>query len=1239
MNTASPDRASPAVPSSAPSAPGPVAVSLADAAVRQAIRYRLDSTLFVEAGAGSGKTTALVSRIVQLLSSGTCSWDSFAAITFTEAAALELKVRVRESLAAAVDNADDSPERDRAREALDHLDEAAISTIHGFCQRLLAEHPIEAGLPPRIEILDEVRQSLAWREQWFCLLDRLGDDAEMRQLFGAAALVGVTPAHLELLAREVGEGWDRCGLVGPDVAAALAAVEATVGPATDAVVASIGRALELESSCTDPGDRLLARLRDARGLGAQLLSAGGGEAGGGEAGGGPDPTGRLALLAADKPFIKGVGGNKASWECDIDDVRGFLQEAHEARERVVAEVCNIVLPALVATFDVAARAAAKARRAGGKLVFHDLLVLARDLLSTHPSVLEDVRRRVRYLLIDEFQDTDPLQLEIAELIGGGTGRADATGEPDAGRLFFVGDPQQSIYRFRGADPAVYTAAQQRLAPSGPVSLTSNFRSVPGILEFANECFTSLMGPGFTNLVAVRSAGSSMTAVHIVGGAVARTLRRHEQRVAESEACAAVVERAVHTGPWLVGDGAGGTRPARMSDVAILVPRRTGLVELEMALDAAGIGYRVESASLIYRSQEVRDLLALCKAIDDPSDEVALVAALRSPAFACRDDELSAFRTGGGSWSLERLDGGEGARAGGETARDAEARVDGADCDADGADAGRAVSRSLRVLRGYRDRRFELGPVGVLELAVRDRRLLQLTATSPRARESWRRVRFMIERARAFVSAGGGGLREFAAWVDEQLSEGLRSVESVLPEPDEDVVHILTVHAAKGLEFPIVVLAGFGTTDEARGPGRRVLRPADGGVEVYLRRGLATAGFAQLRADEVALERDEAIRVLYVAATRACDHLVICGHHVPAGEGSVSTLGQRLYEAAKTALERRPGLWESVLPSGDPDGTPDGDPAWDPRGGPGAAVGLPPAPAPARLTLGHRDVQAEQGSLFDMATIAGVGDGIVARRGGRPLASSVEDWSAWREDRDELLARVSRTRNVRATEVALLADTQRGPVAGQADQFDEPDDLAGEDGTLAATQRRGRGGTQLGRAVHATLQGIGRESARAVAAGLPAPPGLRRLAELHARAERIGDRAGEVERLVLAALSSPTVKAAFASGSPHREIYVAATIGSVVLDGYVDLCFEEEGGLTIVDYKTDTVRDRAEVEASAEHHGHQAAAYALALGDATGRPVLRCVLVFLSPPGRPIEFEVPDLAGAIERVRGLVEATQ
>jgi ATP-dependent exoDNAse (exonuclease V) beta subunit len=1207
---------------------------LADARARHSIEFRVDSTLFVEAGAGSGKTTALVSRIVQLLKSGACSLDALAAITFTEAGALELRLRVRQSLTDLARKARDGAERQRLYEALDHLDEAAISTIHGFCQRLLAEHPIEAGLPPRIEILDEVRQSLAWRDHWPEVLDRLGEDPGMRRLFGLAALIGVTPVHLEAMAKEVGEEWDRCGRTGPHVDEVLAAVTQAVERGTEVVVAGLDRALALEPCCSDASDRLLGRLLEAREF-RQLL-VGAGLDGGDQA----RIESLLALMAADQPYFRpGNAGQRDSWSCDIEDVRGSLADAQAARSKIVAEAADAVLPALVATFDVVARQAAEARRAAGTLAFHDLLVLARDLLVENPAVLASIRRRLRFLLIDEFQDTDPLQLEIAELIGSGRPAADAYGnrtQPppvEAGRVFFVGDPKQSIYRFRGADLAAYEMARERLAEDGSLALTSNFRSAPGILEFANECFATLMGESYSRLEPVRPVGPAATPVRLVGGPLDKSLKRHDQRVIESEACATMIERAVVTEHWLVGsgpgaDGSGRTdslRPARMSDIAILVPRRTGLDELEGALDAHGIGYRVESASLIYRSQDVRDLLALCRAIDDPGDEVALLAALRSPAFACRDDELYAFRRAGGRWSLEPppAGGGVAGNAGDAGERDRPGSGDGAGEPAAG---GGVVAEALEVLRGYRRRRFELGPVGVLEEAVRDRRLLQLVAGSPRARESWRRVRFLVERARAFVEGGGGGLREFARWVDEQLSEGLRSVESVLPEPDEDVVHILTVHAAKGLEYPIAVLAGFGTTDDVfRGPtGRKILRTPAGGVEVHLRGELRTRGFEAMKAAEQAQERAEAVRVLYVAATRARDHLVICVHHVPpaAGEG---TLGQRLHEAAREALERLPGLWIAV----------DSEAAWPDAGPAGsfeaAVASAPPSPSAAAGGLGS----PSQGSLFDVAVITSP-EAVVAQRVVRRLVDSPEQWREWQRARTELLGRVMRRRSVRATEVADLMGLPWVARVTVPPPMDRDGASGPSEHDIEPARRRGRSGTQLGRAVHATLQEISQATARQIATGTGAP-GLGRLAAAQARAEHIAGRAGEVEELVTAALESPTVRAAFKSGRPRREIYVATTVGEVVLDGYVDLCFEEAGGLTVVDYKTDTVRDDTEVEASAERYSLQAAAYALALGDVTGRAVQRCVLVFLSPPGRPIEFEVPDLEGAVRRVRAAVEA--
>ena len=1193
--------------------------ALSEEAAREMIARNLDTTLFVEAGAGSGKTSSLIARIVEIIRTGACDLDGIAAITFTEASSMELKLRLRGALGAemALMESDESASR-RLQDALDHLDEAMITTIHGFCQRLLAEHPIEAGLPPRIEVLDEVRQGLFWRAEWSSLLDRLGDDEAMRGLFGAAATIGITPAHPHLLAREAAEAWDRCAETEVDAPSILLDIARLVEEGCGAVASGLEQALAMQGYCLDPSDRLLARLGELDGLSRVLSSPGApGHQGGWDR--------RLAALASSRQSLKASRlGQKGAWACDIALVRSCLKAAEDAQAQAMSAVTDLVLRALLAIFDGAARRWARSRQEAGTLVFHDLIVLARDLLRQDPEVLARVRRRIRYLLIDEFQDTDPLQLEIAAMIGadgsyGQSAHLEEGSRPAReghGRLFFVGDPKQSIYHFRGADLAAYELARDRFAENGPIALTSNFRSVPGICDFINECLAPLLGGAYSPLRAVRARGGKEPPVRLLGGALDGSFRRSEQRMIESDACAAAIDRAVRVEGWLVGDGAD-RRPARMSDVAILVPRRTGLEELEAALDSAGIGYRVESASLVFRSQQVRDLLALCRVLGDPSDTVALLAVLRSPAFACRDDELYEFVAGGGQWSLDlaprRVTGDD------DAAEGVEAATSGDGCT--GAISGTVVREALATLARYRSRRFELGPVAVLEEAIRDRRLLQLAAGSPGARECWRRVRFLVERARAFVAGGGGGLLEFADWVEEQLSEGLRVVESILPEPDEDVVHILTVHAAKGLEFPITVLAGFGTTGVARrAGGRKVMRTSSGGSEVYLRADLQTSGYGLLKESETALEEAEELRLLYVAATRARDYLIVCAHHLAPSAPVASTgadagsrrgsVGGQLVSEATRALQRHPDLWMQWDPAGRP----------DPSGRPDRGAQLPTWPEDELAG----SAQPERGH-------AGQGD---------PVAPpSVENWNSWRSERAELLNQIGRRQSVRATEVAQLAGLRWSAHLSLSDGELPSSAVEIGDGTDAPDrgQPRGKGGTQLGRAVHGTLQRIGRETARRIGLGLAAGTELSEIAAAQARVEHIATRAVEVEALVAAALRSPTVKAAFAGERLRREIYVAAPVGGKVLDGYVDLCFEDGDGLTVVDYKTDAVRDLVEVEESSERYSLQAAAYALALHDATGLPIRRCVLVFLAPPGRPVEFEVPDLAAVIERVRAVVGA--
>jgi len=290
------------------------------------------------------------------------------------------------------------------------------------------------------------------------------------------------------------------------------------------------------------------------------------------------------------------------------------------------------------------------------------------------------------------------------------------------------------------------------------------------------------------------------------------------------------------------------RPANYGDVCILLPTRTSLGALEHSFDQAGVPYRVESQSLVLGTQDVRDLINCLRAIDAPSDQVALVAALRSSAFACSDVELLSFVEAGGN--LNYLDPGDG----------------------DG-----PVGEALEVLRRYHLDRVWDRLDDVIERLIRERRMVEASFGRARPRERWRRLRFMVEQARAFMRVGGSSLRGFVDWIELQAQEGARMVEVPVPETDEDAIRIMTIHASKGLEFPIAVLSGLGSS-KSNQPNTTYFDRNSESVEVRIGsvdRGLfTTSRYETVREKDRAADAAEEVRLMYVAATRARDHLIL-----------------------------------------------------------------------------------------------------------------------------------------------------------------------------------------------------------------------------------------------------------------------------------------------------------------------------------------------------------------------------
>ncbi len=1098
-----------------------------DQAERDRISTDLGTTLFVEAGAGTGKTSALVDRIVSLVLSGV-SVEHIAAITFTDRAATELRDRVRRRLEAMA--AGQGTEAEVAARALVELDGAALCTLHAFAQRILVEHPIEAGLPPAVEVMDEVSSLVDFDERWAGVVDTLLGDPRHAFTVLAGFELGISLRHLREMAHRLDDNWD---LVDHRLASTPDPRPIDVGP----LLADLREVVELREHCTAEADTMLDRL-DRVGLFANELEATDG-----------DPLAVVRVLG-DRKVVTGRQkvGNKKNWagSVSIDEVRDRLWAVGDRIGAEVERLNDEILDRLVEVVGRGAVEAAERRRRQGQLGFHDLLVLARRVL-TDPvhgrSVRTALADHYHCLLLDEFQDTDPLQIELAALIADPDTATDDWRHlrPRPGSLFFVGDPKQSIYGFRRADMAVYLDAREAFGDDA-VHLEQNFRTTGPILDWVNGVFERLIEhrhrkqPEYTPLVPARVDGSTGPPVVLLGTNDSEKRSAADLRATSAADVAAVVSTALAEG-WTIFDETlpapeggppnGGWRPCRPSDIAILVRSRTPVDALAEALTDAGIPHRIEAGFNPLATDEVRDLLTTLRAVDDPTDELALATALRSPLFGCGDDDLFEFASAGGRWNHQ-------------------------DPGSSGLAADHPVLEGIAWMAALHARRPWEGAADLVEHLVRDRRAMELALCSPRPRDAWRRIRTFLDTTRAFGETRGSDLRSFLAWCRLHSADDVRVDEVVPPEPDDNAVRILTMHGAKGLEFPICVLADLGS--KRMSGAMSVHFPEEGGIAVALTKKLANAAH-RTHADAL-LDADhlERLRLLYVAATRARDHLILAlRRSTPAREPdhTATVTNAEILATASADLDNHLALEPVVRP-------------------------LPP--------------------LFP------------------PDTTPIPDESTWATEM--AAARTSGERRHTVAATSLAADAA------------EPD--TGGEGTGHRWHgEAGRHGPAIGRAVHQALEvtdlgGDGAADARAAAAS-----------------EDVDSDA--VEAMVAAALATPSVRAAAASGH-WRELYVAVpATDDVLLEGYLDLAWRstEDGidGFTVLDYKTDAFATESELDGKVDRYRHQGAAYALALGRATGLTVHHMVFCFVGGPhGTPaVERRIDDLDVAIAEVEARLVA--
>src|SRR3954454_14925791 len=719
--------------------------------------------VFVSAGAGTGKTRVLVERFVRAVCDEGLDVQSVLVITYTRKAAAELRARIRSELG-----------RRERFDLAQQLDGAWVSTIHGFCARLLRAHPFAVGIDPRFRELDEEQGAVLRGEAFERALEQF--------------LTSRAPDRLRLLAT-TGSGKLRRNLI-----------------AVYERLRSAGRTLVLESVAEPDLEAALDALRDA----AQCLldDTGATENQQAAARGALDLPAEPERLVALKQ-LRASGPRAASYE----EARKELEQAAFA---TIASRERELLQTLLGLF-AAEYAAGKERESA--LDFEDLQLLARDLLANDARVREAEQLRFRAIMVDEFQDTNALQCELIDLLAGGPQKD----------VFFVGDEFQSIYAFRHADVNVFRARREAAAQQLP--LTASYRSRPEVLAAVNYLFGSAFGDGYQPL-----AASSEFPDPVFGHPVELLVTDKHSYAGSGthwrRAEAGHVARRVRE---LVDAGA-----ATPGEIVLLFAAGTDAEWYEEELRALGLPTYRATGRRYFGQQQVVDMLLYLRLLRNRYDDEALVTVLASPFVGVSNDALVLIRRHTGRRPL--FTGIE---------RSLPPAVD---------------ERDEQLLRAFKQRyerlvaasaRISLERLCELVVSEHDYDLAVLARWDGQRR--YANLRKLMRLARSYEELRGRDLEGFLRFIADQEAAGAAQLEAVSEEEGAGAVRLLTIHAAKGLEFKVVVVADAGR--EKAGPDAS---------EEYL--ALSDAE----RKRERAAEDEERLRLYYVAMTRAIDRLIVSG---------------------------------------------------------------------------------------------------------------------------------------------------------------------------------------------------------------------------------------------------------------------------------------------------------------------------------------------------------------------------
>ncbi|MFO8058247.1 MAG: UvrD-helicase domain-containing protein [bacterium] len=1105
---------------------------------RDLIVSELGRNLLVEAAAGTGKTTSMIDRMAALLRSGECgSITTLAAVTFTRKAAAELRGKFRVRLEHAVSESSGA-EKERLEKALSDIDKCYIGTIHSFCSRLLRERPVEAGVDlafTELEEEDDYRlRKEAWREYISRLrtndpegllesLEHLGLD--LQELMGFFINNFCNYPDVQEWPAEEGPG-----LTG--FAQTVREIESYIDDMRE-------KAKKLPDDCGN--DKLIPKYKSIPRIASHYTDL-------------YEPAQCVEVLSR---FTGKLGVTQKVWagtghfttQDAKDEHQNWLDFQEQAVKPALQRFYEARYPLVLKVFEEARDIYDRLRRESGSLNYQDLLMKAASLLKDKPHIREYFRERYTHLLVDEFQDTDPIQAEVMMLL-----TADDPGQTDwrkcnprPGSLFVVGDPKQSIYRFRRADIITYNEVKEIIqkgekdSAGRVVSLSANFRTREDIIEWVNRVFEpggssqeseeekpeegmgrfpgeeSDESPAWVALQPGRIESTEGELSGIYQLTIPEECTNKETIIDyEADRIARTIAEAVHDQkrlPRSRKDLEEGVSPyAGYGDFMIVTPTKQNLSAYARKLQEYGVPHQVTGGAALNEVRELRLLYKVLMAVVRPDDPVALVSVLRSELFGISDASLYDFKRAGGRFNYRSQ------VPEGLTPADTQSFED-----------------AFMRLRRYSSWLSLLPPVSAFEKTVGDLGLMVLASCRPGGDVEAGSMAKAVELVRRFQGRTWSG-SQLVSYLGELVDQAER-YDGISVRPSTDaVVKVMNLHKVKGLEAPVVFLAEpYGKVKIS--PELYVDRSAEritGYMHLYKRnqygqKGDTIArppGWEELENKERSFQEAEQLRFLYVAATRAGAALVITRYE------------------EKNRKKDKYSRWSFFEPY---------------------LAEVPELPESGEVAPAVRPEE-----LLDTNTV---------KQAHQEIA-----------DRMERVARptyVSRA----AKQLAISERSEQEPhIYEQAPGTEEP-------------QMSGEHGVEWGSAVHALLQ---------VAMDVPDADLEARAKSVLAEQGLSPDLSETAASVVREVMSSELWQRAMQSKRHLTEVPFETRLESedgppVLARGVVDLAFQEEDGWVLVDYKTDAA---AQAKNLADHYAPQIEIYSRAWKSLTGEPVKEASLYFI-----------------------------